>query len=121
VYPGEAEWPCVADWEKKTFGITALEVTTEMLAHWRFPGDMIDAIRGHANPLADPEASNAGACLLNLACGVVAHFGLDLPGETGDWVCTPAKLTLAGVTEADVKECATHARRHFTLLCASVA
>jgi HD-like signal output (HDOD) protein len=121
VYPGEAEWPCVADWEKKTFGITALEVTTEMLAHWRFPGDMIAAIRGHANPLADPEASNAGACLLNLACGVVAHFGLDLPGETGDWVCTPAKLILAGVTEADVKECATHARRHFTLLCASVA
>jgi hypothetical protein len=58
--------------------------------------------------------------LLNLACGVVARFGLDLPGETGDWEYSEAKLTLAGVVEADLTECAERARRHFTLLCASL-
>lgn len=121
VYPGEAEWPAVAEWEKRTFGVTSAEVTTLLLQHWRFPAELIDAVRGHYEPLADPENSNVGACLLNLACGVVARFGLDLPGETGDWVCSPAKLTLAGVTEENLDECADRARRHFSVLCASVA
>jgi HD-like signal output (HDOD) protein len=120
VYPGEAEWPSAAEWEKTTFGMTSAEAATMLLDHWRFPAEMAESISGHFNPLADPETSNVGACLLNLACGVAARFGLDLPGEAGDWICTPAKLTLAGVTEADLDECATRARAHYVLLCASV-
>lgn len=120
VYPGEAEWPSVAEWEKKTFGITSDEVTTLLLDHWRFPGEMVDSVRGHFEPLADPEKSIVGACVLNLACGVAARFGLDLPGEEGDWLCTPAKLTMAGVSETDLEECANRARAHYVLLCASV-
>jgi hypothetical protein len=57
---------------------------------------------------------------LNLACGVAARFGLDLPGEEGDWLVSPAKLTLAGVSENDLEECASRARAHYVLLCASV-
>lgn len=120
VYPGEAEWPSVAEWEKKTFGITSAEVTTMLLTHWRFPGELVESVRDHFEPLADPDASNIGACVLNLACGVAARFGLDLPGEEGDWLCTPAKLTLAGVSESDLEECANRARAHYVLLCASV-
>jgi HD-like signal output (HDOD) protein len=119
-YPGEAEWPSVADWEKKNFGITSSEVTTILLNHWRFPSDVVDAVSGHYEPLG-LENSNISACVLNLACGVAARFGLDLPGEEGDWLCTPAKLTLAGVTEADLEECANRARAHYVLLCSSVA
>lgn len=120
VYPGEAEWPSVAEWEKTTFGITSAEVTTVLLNHWRFPCELVESIRGHYEPLGDPEASNIGACVLNLACGVAARFGLDLPGEEGDWLCSPAKLTLAGVSEADLEDCANRARAHYVLLCASV-
>lgn len=120
LYPGEAEWPSVADWERKTFGITAAEVATILLEHWRFPGEVVESMRGHFDPLADPESSNVGACVLNLACSVAARFGLDLPGEAGHWICSPAKLTLAGVSEADLEECATRARAHYVLLCASV-
>ncbi len=120
VYPGEAEWPSVAEWEKKTFGVTSAEVTTLLLTHWRFPAEMVESVRDHFEPLADPNASNIGACVLNLACGVAARFGLDLPGEEGDWLCTPAKLTLAGVSETDLEECANRARAHYVLLCASV-
>ena len=120
VYPGEAEWPVLAEWEKRVFGVTSSEVTTELLNYWRFPAEVIDAIHGHFDPLADPERSNVAACVLNLACGVVARFGLDLPGEAGDWSCTPAKLTLVGVSEADLTECAERARQHFTMLCASM-
>jgi HD-like signal output (HDOD) protein len=119
-YPGEAEWPSVAEWEKKTFGMTASEVTTILLEHWRFPSELVDAIIGHYQPLG-ADGVNISACVLNLACGVAARFGLDLPGEEGDWVCTPAKLTLAGVTETDLEECANRARAHYVLLCASVA
>jgi HD-like signal output (HDOD) protein len=118
VYPGEAEWPAVAEWEKSTFGITAAEVTTTLLEHWRFPDEIVESVCGHFDPLSDTE-SNIGACVLNLACGVAARFGLDLPGETGNWIVNPAKLTLAGVSEADLEECAARARAHYVLLCAS--
>lgn len=120
LYPGETDWPVIAHWEKKTFGITASDVSADLLVHWRFPNEIIDAIRGHFDPLADPEHSNVGACILNLACGVATRFGLGLPGENGDWAPTAAKLTLAGVTEQDIDECADRARRHFAALCASV-
>ena len=119
VYPGEAEWPSVAEWEKKTFGITSSEVTTILLTHWRFPSELVDAVSGHYEPLGS-DGANISACVLNLACGVATRFGLDLPGEEGDWSCTPAKLTLAGVNETDLEECADRARAHYVLLCASV-
>jgi HD-like signal output (HDOD) protein len=118
-YPGEAEWPSVADWEHKVFGMTSTEVSAVLLDYWRFPADVVESVQGHFDPMAS-ERSNIGACILNLACGVAARFGLDLPGESGSWICTPAKLTLAGVSETDLEDCATRARAHYVLLCASV-
>jgi HD-like signal output (HDOD) protein len=119
VYPGEAEWPSVTEWEQMVFGLTSNEVTTTLLDYWRFPADVVESVQGHFDPMAS-ERSNIGACVLNLASGVAARFGLDLPGEGGNWICTPAKLTLAGVSEADLEDCATRARAHYVLLCASV-
>lgn len=119
VYPGEAEWPSVTEWERRTFGVTSSEVTVTLLEHWRFPSELVDSIRGHFDPLADT-TSNVGACVLNLACGVAARFGLDLPGESGHWLPDEAKLTLAGVSEVDLETCATRARAHYSALCASV-
>jgi len=118
IYPGEAEWPSVAEWEQKTFGTTAAEVTTALLEHWRFPAELTESVRGHVDPLTEAD-SNVGACVLNLACGVAARFGLDLPGETSHWIVNPAKLTLADVTEEDLEECAARARAHYVLLCAT--
>jgi HD-like signal output (HDOD) protein len=119
-YPGEAEWPSIAQWEQMVFGMTSTEVSTELLEYWRFPADVVESVQAHVDPMANSERSNIGACILNLACGVSARFGLDLPGESGNWICTPAKLTLAGVSEADLEDCATRARAHYVLLCASV-
>ena len=84
-------------------------MTTTLLAHWRFPAELVDAVSGHYQPLS-LEGSNVSACVLNLACCVAARFGLDLPGEEGDWVCTPATLTLANVSEGDIEECEKRAR-----------
>jgi HD-like signal output (HDOD) protein len=120
VYPGEATWPSISAWEIQTFGITSNEVTALLLDYWRFPGELVGSVRGHLDPLADPE-SNIGACVLNLSCRVAAGFGLDLPGECGQWDLSPAKLTMAGVTEDDLADCGIQAREHFTALCASIS
>ncbi|MBC7368065.1 MAG: HDOD domain-containing protein [Undibacterium sp.] len=119
VYPGEAEWPLVSDWERATFGITSTEVTAVLLEHWRFPAELVDAVRVHHEPFSEP-ASNVSACVLNLACGVSARFGLDLPGEVGHWQRSEAKLTLAGVTETMIEDCTEKAWAHYLALCASV-
>jgi HD-like signal output (HDOD) protein len=119
VYPGEAEWPLVSEWEQQEFGLTSAEVTATLLEYWRFPADVIDAVRAHHDPFADAK-SNVGACVLNLACGVTARFGLDLPGESGHWVRSEAKFTLAGVNERIMEQCAENARAHYMALCASL-
>ena len=119
VYPGEAEWPSVSEWERAVFGMTSAEVTAILLEHWRFPSDVVDAVRAHHDPLAD-SFSNLGACVLNLACGVSARFGLELPGERRHWVPTEAKLQLGGLTDKVLEECAENAQAHYVALCASV-
>lgn len=118
-YPGEVEWPDVNSWERATFGITSAEVTSVLLDHWRFPADVVDAIRGHVDPFGSSE-SNVCGCVLNLACGVAARFGLDLPGEVIHWQINEAKLTLANVSEEHLEDCAQRAREHYAALCASV-
>lgn len=119
VYPGEAEWPLVAEWEQATFGVTSAEVSAILLEHWRFPAEVVDAVRGHFDPFGRKDC-DVGACVLNLACGVVARFGLDLPGETSHWICSPTELDLAHVTEDALEQCAAKAREHYTALCSSV-
>src|SRR5690606_22395725 len=59
VYPGEAEWPLVAEWEQSTFGITAAEVTAVLLEHWRFPAEIVDAVRCHFDPFCREETNTA--------------------------------------------------------------
>ena len=118
-YPGEAEWPFVSEWEQTTFAMNSADVTVVLLAHWRFPDQVVDAVRAHHDPLADT-VSNVGACVLNLACGVSARFGLDLPGEIGHWSRTQAKLTLAGVTDPVLEQCEENARAHYLALCSSM-
>lgn len=118
-YPGEAEWPLVSEWEEDMFGLTSAEVTAVLLEHWRFPADLVDAIRYQHDPFAATN-SNVGADVLNLACGVTARFGLDLPGESAHWASSEAKLTLAGVTEETLEKCGENARAHYQALCATV-
>jgi HD-like signal output (HDOD) protein len=119
-YPGEAEWPLVAEWEQATFGITATEVTAILLEKWHFPPEIVDAIRCHFDPFSGLETNGMG-CLLNLACGVVARLGLDLPGESGHWIGSPTELRLANLPESVLEECEARARAHYAAMCATVA
>jgi HD-like signal output (HDOD) protein len=119
IYPGEAEWPEVSEWEKSTYGVTAAETTAILLEHWKFSRDIVSSVRSHLDPFGAKE-SNRGACILNLACGVATRFGLDLPGEQAHWNSSPAKLMLANVTANVLEECGLRARQHYAALCTSV-
>ncbi len=119
LYPGAAIVPMLSEWERSRFGTTAAEVTATLLDHWRFPGDVVEAVRGHLDPLAST-TSNVGAGILNLAGGVAFGLGLGLPGEAPHWIQTSAKFTLTGATEAMVEDCAAKTREYYCTLCGSI-
>ncbi|MBI5692166.1 MAG: HDOD domain-containing protein [Verrucomicrobia bacterium] len=86
-----------AQWEGEWFGVSSPEVAALVLREWRFPPDMVEAIRGHLQ--ADGETvTDSFACLLNLAGSIVADAGLALGGEVRHWKVTEARLAAAGIT-----------------------
>ena len=105
VYPGEEVEPAVNTWEKRMFGMDAPEVAAILMENWKFPVSMCSAVRHHAEPAKAPGAP-IEAHWLNLAGWVAAKLGKGLPGESGYWEISPAKLKAAGVTEEVLQNCA---------------
>lgn len=115
VYPGEAEWPSVAEWEKTYFGITSEEITSTLFDLWNYPEEMGVAVLAHLEP--HTEGRHAGsACLLNLAGGIAARLGHGLPGEDQHWVVRPEVLRCAKIDQAALDECAEEAQTQFAVL-----
>jgi hypothetical protein len=70
---------------------------------------MSEAVRLHLEPERVPEAPEE-AYLLNLTGWVVVQLGKGLPGESACWKVSPAHLTAAGVTEAQLEQCVMETR-----------
>lgn len=113
VYPGEAEWPSVAEWEHQYLGISSEEITAQLFKLWNYPEEMGAAVCQHLDPPA--EGRNAvDACLLNLAAGVVDQMGFGLPGEKDHWHDRHAeKLRCTHLHESDLVECVAEISRAF--------
>jgi HD-like signal output (HDOD) protein len=97
-----AMWHPVRDgdylvWEARLFGIGSPEVAGMILAEWRFPDEVVAAIREHYCP-PEQVAPPALACLLNVASTLVADDRGGLPGEIRHWGVTPAKLEALGLS-----------------------
>ena len=85
-------------WEGRIFGIGNCDVAALVLEEWKFPEEIVEAVRNHYRP--DVENSNQRlACLLNLASGLVAKEGHGLPGETGNWVKPQDKIDALGLSD----------------------
>jgi RNA polymerase sigma-70 factor (ECF subfamily) len=85
-------------WEGRLFGIGSCEVGAWVLEEWKFPADIVEAVRWHY--LSNLETNEQRlACVLNLACGLVAAHGYGLPGEKGHWARPQAKLDALGLSE----------------------
>jgi hypothetical protein len=66
---------------------------------------MVEAMRAHY--LLRPEdRQNPYACLLNVACGIVADDGDGLVGERSHWGTDNRKLEALGLTEEQLDEAA---------------
>ena len=115
VYPGEDEWPSVAEWEKTYFGITSEEITSTLFELWNYPEEMGAAVLMHLDPPTEGRHASS-ACLLNLAGGIAARLGHGLPGENQHWALRPEVLRCAKVTAADLDECTEQAQNDFAVL-----
>jgi HD-like signal output (HDOD) protein len=93
-----------AVWESRALQIRNAAVTAVVLSEWRFPEDVVEAVRGHSLTPGAKEPTQ-GAGLLNIAGWVVEQLGLGLAGERELWELTPQKLKLAGLREEQVKSC----------------
>ena len=102
-------------WEGIAFGLSNSEVAAMVLTEWRFPPEIVGAVREHY--LLRPEDyDNQLACLLNVAGRVVAEAGHTLPGDRRYWELSPRKLEIVGLREDQVHSAGERARTAFERL-----
>ncbi len=85
-------------WEGRLFGIGSCEVAALVLEEWKFPEEIVEAVRHHYRPEVG-QSNQRLACLLNLACGLVAKHGHGLPGEKSHWAISQDKIDALGLSE----------------------
>lgn len=91
-----ARFTTYSAWEGSCFGIDGCSVSGLILEEWRFPREVVAALRAHH--LDRPEDyENQLACILNLAGGLTQQEGRAFPGEASWWDITPQKMQRAGV------------------------
>jgi hypothetical protein len=88
------------------------------LGERRFTVDTIVSIRDH---YTDEANDFALAHLLNLAAGAADRRGHGLPGETGYWSLTPARLAAAGLNRKQFDAAEQLALEKFQALRAAVS
>ncbi|MBI5382232.1 MAG: sigma-70 family RNA polymerase sigma factor [Opitutae bacterium] len=99
-------------WEGRVFCLSNCEVAAMILQEWRFPPEIVEAVREHY-VTRDEDHNNRLACLLNLAGGIVAAAGHGLPGEAAYWESTPRKLAALGLTAKQIAQAAERTRAAF--------
>ena len=90
--------PDYLTWEGRLFGIGNCDVAALVLEEWKFPEEIVAAVRHHYRPDIEDDSQRL-ACLLNLACGLVAKHGHGLAGEKGHWVISQDKIDALGLSE----------------------
>lgn len=92
-----AKFPTYSAWEGNCFGIDSLSVNALILEEWRFPREVIAALRSHHLDRSE-DYDNPLACVLNLAGGLTHREGRAFAGEISWWEITPEKLQSVGLT-----------------------
>ena len=101
-YPGVPPYHPASDrdylvWEGRLFGVNSCEIAALILGNWKFPTDIVEAVRGQYLLRAD-DTNHRLACLLNLASTLVADDSHGLLGEMRHWGVTGPKLAALGLT-----------------------
>jgi len=105
------------DWERATFGISNCDAAAVVLQTWRFPEEIVGAIRDHYHP----DASSGPLCMvLNLAGWAVERGGHALPGESGHWEPAAARISALGLEPGDIDDVLLEAMEKFAEVHAAV-
>jgi HD-like signal output (HDOD) protein len=107
-------------WEGISFSIANPEVAGMVLADWRFPPEIVKAIREHYLRAAD-DYDNSFACALNVAGSIVVDAGYALPGEIAFWKLDDKKMGVLGLSEERRQQAAMRAQTMFERHRVSVA
>ena len=99
-------------WEARRFGFASAEVAAIVLTEWSFPAEIVEAVRNQYLIRSD-DLGHPLACLLNLACGLVAESGFGLPGETRQWDNSLWKIDQLGLTDARFRAVGERASKAF--------
>lgn len=109
----DAQVTDLAEWEVRVAGMSNCAAAAFILSEWRFPEDMIAAIKDHYQP----DASAAPLThLLNIAAGEADRASHGMLGEGGYWELTPERLAAAHVTDADLRAARGQALAAFEIL-----
>lgn len=87
-----------AAWEGNVFSLSNCEVSALILGEWKFPTDIVTAVREHYQLRAEDKEDKL-ACVLNVACWLGTQHQAALPGETPYWKKAPELLPSLGLTE----------------------
>lgn len=110
-----AKDPDYLSWEGRCFGIGSPDVSALVLAEWRFPEAMVEAIRSHYLASQESEVSRLG-WLLNVASSLVAEDGFGLLGEQRHWGLVQRKLDPLGLTSKRLAAASKRAKDNFEAL-----
>jgi hypothetical protein len=85
------------------------------LNDWRFPPDVVSAVREHLLMRSSDFGSRL-ACLLNVAGALTAEAGHALPGDRVYWALEPRRLEIVGVSEEEARAAGETAQHQFERL-----
>src|SRR5258708_29315852 len=99
-------------WEGRHFGLSGCEVGGLILGEWTFPHNIIAAVRKQYLT-REEDYEDRLACLLNLACGMIAADGHFIIGEKRHWEITFLKVASLGLEMEQLKKIEERARKAF--------
>jgi HD-like signal output (HDOD) protein len=115
-----AQWPSYSAWEGSVFGVDNCEVAALILQEWRFPSELVAAIRRHYLARSGDDADSL-ASLVNVAGGLALQAEHALVGEKAWWEINEEKLRRAGVAGDDLVPAAESAGAAFEAAVAALA
>lgn len=106
------------EWETATFGWNNCEAAALVLDAWRFPAEMVAAVRDH---YTCPDAAAPLTHLLNLAAGAAERCGHGLPGEYAYWEAAADRCAATGIDAGALDEATREALEAFGPVRAAIA
>ncbi len=104
-----------AAWEGNVFSLSNCEVCSLILGEWKFPLEIVSAVREHYL-MREADANDPLARVLNVACWMAGQARMGLPGELPYFELRPQLIDRIGCPEDRLRELAANVAVEFDRL-----